>query len=85
MKLWQVMGIYPAMKKLFVALLLVTACNCDDGSIIHTVCPDGSKCVIVDCSLLNDNQCTIQRGRACPAGYDIVKEDLIKCHTKNSE
>jgi hypothetical protein len=66
-------------KYLLLSLLFLFACEDEP---IKTVCPDGSKCMIVNCNWVGDDTCTIERGKACPAGYDVVNYNLIKCHPK---
>jgi hypothetical protein len=67
-------------KYLLLSLLLLVACN--DDPPVHTVCPDGSKCMIVNCDWISDDTCIIARGKACPSGYDVMGYNLIKCHPK---
>lgn len=73
------------MKRLFLLAILVA---CSPPSTVNTTCPDGSKCIAVDCTSGNysHTDCLIAFGNACPNGYDIVYDQggnyLVRCHEK---
>jgi hypothetical protein len=75
-------------KYLLLSLLLLTACGDNKPIITNTICPDGSKCVAVDCTnvYLSHTDCVVAFGKSCPNGYNILETKdgnyLIQCHQK---
>lgn len=61
---------------------------CSPPSTVETACPDGSKCIAVDCTSngYSHTDCLIAFGKACSSGYDIVYDQggnyLVKCKKK---
>jgi hypothetical protein len=81
------------MKNLFPLILLLAAC-CDESvpKTTSTICPDGDKCIIVDChnDYFTHADCVVAFGKACSTGYEIKENNnwnssgvyLLKCHDK---